>query len=185
MLIPQIIEKPALSVVGLGAPFIHALSPNANNFRVIGPLWDAFVRRVGEVANRIGDDMYGVIYGLPEEQRSHSDELQYIAAVAVSQAVAIPAGMVTHIVPAVTYAVFHHRGPIARIAETCREICRVWLPQSEWRHAGIADVELYDRRFHCESEASEMEYWISLRPKAAGTALRQAAGVCSARHLTP
>jgi hypothetical protein len=28
---------------------------------------------------------------------------------------------------------------------------------------GIADIELYDHRFDCESETSEMEYWISVK----------------------
>src|SRR5687767_1247191 len=106
MLVPQIVEKPALSVVGLEAPFIHALSPDANNAQVIGPLWDALVHRAGEVPGRIGTEMYGVIYSRPERERSHPDELQYIAAVAVSGSAAAAAGMVAHTVPAGKFAVF-------------------------------------------------------------------------------
>jgi predicted transcriptional regulator YdeE len=49
------------------------------------------------------------------------------------------------------------------------EIYRVWLPQSAYRHAQIADVELYDRRFRMDRDDSEMEYWISVMPKAAHT----------------
>ena len=165
---PQIVEKPALTLAGLETPFIHALSPDTNNFKVIGPLWDRFVHRAGEVPHRIGTAMYGIIYGRPANERSHPDELQYIAAVPVSSAATIPAGMVSHIVPAGTFAVFVHRGPITRIADTCREIYRVWLPQSAWEHAEIADVELYDERFDCESEGSVMEYWISVKLKKSG-----------------
>jgi AraC family transcriptional regulator len=165
MLTPQIVEKPALTVIGPEAAFIHALSPQSTGAAVIPPLWDKFGPRAGEVPGRMGKAMYGIIYGKPEAERSHHDELQYIAAVAVDSPAAPPEGMVCHTVPAGTFAVFLHRGPIANIAQTCREIYRVWLPQSTWQHAGIADVELYDHRFDCESEASEMEYWISVKPR--------------------
>jgi AraC family transcriptional regulator len=165
MLQGQIVEKPALHVVGLEAAFIHALSPEATNFKVIGPLWDRFVHRAGEVPNRIGEEMFGVIYGRPEKERAHPDELQYIAAVRVSSENAIPPGMVERTVPAGTFAVFTHHGPIQMIGDTVREIYRDWLPQSAFRHAEIADIELYDHRFHCDRDDSEMEYWISVTSK--------------------
>jgi len=166
MLQPQIVKKPALQIVGLEAAFIHALSPEATNFKVIGPLWDKFVHRAREVPNRIGEEMFGVIYGRPEKERTHPDELQYIAAVRVSSVNEIPTGMALRTVAAGTFAVFTHRGPIQTIGDTVREIYRVWLPQSAYRHAEIADVELYDHRFHCDRDDSEMEYWISVTPKA-------------------
>jgi AraC family transcriptional regulator len=73
--------------------------------------------------------------------------------------------MVERTIPIGTFAVFTHRGPIEAIRETVQEIYRVWLPQSAFRHAEIADVELYDDRFHCDRDDSEMEYWISVTPK--------------------
>ena len=164
MLEPSIVKKPPLSIVGLETPFIHALSPDTNN-HIIGPLWDQFIRRAKEVPHRAGDAMYGIIYGRPESERTHPHELQYIAGVAVSSLGEVPEGMVPRAIPTGKFAVFIHRGSIMKIAETCREIYRVSLPQSGWEHAEIADVELYDERFDCESEQSEMEYWISVRPK--------------------
>ena len=164
MLQAQIVEKPALQVVGMEAAFIHALSPQATNSQVIGPLWDSFVHRAREVPNRIGEEMVGVMYSRPEKERAHPDELQYIAAVRVSEVEKIPAGMVKRTVPTSTFAVFTHRGPIQKIGDTVREIYRVWLPQSGFRHAEIADVELYDHRFHCDRDDSELEYWISVKP---------------------
>lgn len=166
MIQPQITEKPELLVAGFEAPFIHALSPDATNFKVIGPLWDRLIHNVESVPNRVGKEMYGVIYGRPEAERSHPDELQYVAGVPVCRDSELPDGMVSHTVISNTFAVFTHRGPIGNIGNTCREIYRNWLPQSSYEHAGIADVELYDDRFNCESDDSEMEYWISLRPNA-------------------
>lgn len=160
---PTIVEKPELKVVGLEAPFIHGLSPETTNFKVIPPLWEQFCARAGNVPHRIGGDMFGVIYGRPESERSHPDELQYIAAVPVSSIDQLPEGMSSRTIPAGTFAVFIHRGPIYKIADTCREIYRVWLPQSGYQHTGIADIELYDHRFCPDGEDSEMEYWISVR----------------------
>ena len=165
MLRPQITEKPALDVVGFEASFIHALSPDATNFQVIGPLWDKLLQRADDVPNRLVGEMFGIIYGRPEAERSHPDELQYIAGVPVSATSDVPAGMVSRSVAAGTFAVFTHRGPINAIGDTCHEIFRVWLPQSDYEHSGIVDVELYDQRFHCEADDSEMEYWISVKPR--------------------
>jgi AraC family transcriptional regulator len=162
MLTPRIENKPELKVIGLEAAFINALSPDATNLKVIGPLWDQFCHLANKVPSRVGTAMIGVIYGRPEAQRAHPDELQYIASVPVSSTAEVPSGLVARTVAAGTFAVFIHRGPIQGIGETVREIYRIWLPQSGYRHAGIADVELYDERFHCDRETSEMEYWVSV-----------------------
>ena len=45
--------------------------------------------------------MYGVIYGEPDEQRSHRHELQYIACVAVNATGEVPNGMVAYTIPGV------------------------------------------------------------------------------------
>jgi AraC family transcriptional regulator len=166
MLEPQVVQKPELRLIGLETPFIHGLSPDTNNMRVIGPLWEDFCHQADKIPGRIGKAMYGIIYGRPEAERAHPDELQYIAGVAASAEAEVPAGMVSRTIPAGTFAVFMHHGPIQKIAETVRQVYRVWLPQSPWRHAEIADVELYDERFDCESETSVMEYWISVLPRA-------------------
>jgi AraC family transcriptional regulator len=163
MLAPQIIEKPPLRVIGIEAPFVSVLSPDATNFQVIGPLWDKFLHRTKQIPNRVGHAMFGIIYGRPESERTHPHELQYLASVPVSATSTVPDGMVSHNVPAGTFAVFTHRGPIAKIGETVRDIYHAWLPQSGYVHAGIADVELYDERFRMNSEDSEMEIWLSIR----------------------
>lgn len=165
MIEATIVEKPAMAFIGLEASFNHGLSKDSTAAQVIGPLWSQFGCRAEEVPSRVGHDMYGVIYGRPEAERKHPDELQYIAGVLVSAADKIPPGMVARTIPAATYAVFVHRGPIHAIAETVRQIYREWLPQSGYQHAQIADIELYDRRFDCESSNSELEYWISIIPK--------------------
>lgn len=164
---PEIATKPELTIVGMRAAFIHALSPDATNLEVIGPLWTTFASRAGSVAHRIDTTMYGIIYGEPAEERSHPEELQYIAGVPVRSRADLPGGMIAWTVPETTFAIFVHRGPIHAIGETVEFIYRTWLPGSGYAHSGVADVEVYDERFCPESEGSEMEYWISVTRSAA------------------
>ena len=160
----QIVEKPELRVVGLAAPFISGLSPDATNSEVIGPLWDQFLHRAAQVPNRLGREMYGIIFERPAGDRRHPHEMQYVAGVRVSSPAAVPDGMVGHTVPAAAFAVFTHRGPVKTIGHTLAEIYRDWLPRSGYRHAGLADVELYDHRFRVDRDDSEMEYWVPVVP---------------------
>lgn len=163
MVEPTITEKPKMLVVGFEAPFIHVLSPDANNSEVIAPLWDRLFQNAGRVTTRIGAEMYGVIYSRPDTERSHPDEFQYIAGVSVDADSDVPDEMVAYEIGDCTFAVFLHQGPINMIGETCREFYRNWLPQSKYEHAGFADIELYDDRFKCDREDSSMEYWIPVK----------------------
>lgn len=162
---PVLLIKPRMQFVGLETSFIHGLSPETNNFKVIPALWDAFIRRSGEVPRRVGQELYGVITARPESERGHPDELQYMAGVLVSDIGEIPAGMIAHTVPESLVAHVTHRGPIRNIAVTVRALYREWLPNSAYRHRGLADIELYDQRFCADSNDSEMEYWITIEPK--------------------
>ena len=160
---PEIVEKPAFRVVGLEAPFIGVLSPDATASEVIGPLWGRFLERIEEIEHRTGEESYGVMYWRPPDERSHPDEGQYIAGAAVDAAAQVPEGMVSYDVPKATFGVFTHAGPIGKIGDTIRHVMEVWLPTSGFQLSGI-DVELYDHRFSQDDDASEMEYWISVVP---------------------
>src|SRR5262245_20241332 len=134
---PLIEGKSPLTVIGQECSFIHSQSPEANNLRVIGALWDQFLKLAESVPHRADQAMYGVIYEPPASERGHPHELQYIAGVAVSSMAEVPAGMVARTIPAAKYAVFLHHGPINRIGETVRKIYREWLHASSYRHTGL------------------------------------------------
>ncbi len=162
---PEIVEKGALKVVGMHTKFIHALSPDANGHEIIGPLWGAFGPHMPTIPNRVGADVsHGVMYA--EEEKSHPDELHYIAGVPVSSFDDVPEGMVTREIPAGTYAVFTLKGPLTQFGRWCEQMYREWLPASAYEHGGGEDLEQYDERFCFDDpEVSVQEYWISVRPK--------------------
>jgi len=165
MLEPKIVEKEAIKIVGLEAPFIHILSPDANNTEVLPKLWKDFLGRLDEIKNRDGHDMYGYIYGFEEEKRSHPDELHYCCGVPVNAYDTIPEKMKVIEIPGSQYAVFRLVGKIENIKDHINKIYQEWLPQSEYKHSGLADVEFYDKRFNPESDDSIYEYWISTSKK--------------------
>lgn len=159
---PIIVEKPAMTFVGLEASFIHIRSPDYNGHEVIGPLWERFLPRREEITHRVGDAAFGVIHGREESLRSHPHELQYIACLLVEQQTELPDGMISYSVPASKYACFTHNGVIHNLGNTVNEIYDGFLKQGTFAHAGAADIELYDDRF-CMDDTSKMEYWVSIK----------------------
>ena len=165
MIEPEIVQKEAFTVVGMETHFIGALSPDANNFELVPALWHRFINRLDEVESRTDEACYGLIITRPERERSHPDELLYVAGAAVREVASLPEGMVRHEVPASTFAVITHRGPIADLPETIRCAMEEWLPGSGYRW-NLLEVERYDHRFSVESpEESEMEIWIGVVPE--------------------
>lgn len=160
----EVLSKPAMSFVGLHSAFIHALSPEANGPTVLGPLWQQFIQRIGDIPDRVGEETYGLVYGLPLADRAHADQLEYIAAAQVRDGAEVPDGMIRYSTPAAKFAVFVHKGPISQISDTIEYAYRSWLPESGFEHAGVADVELYDDRFCPDGAEAEMEYWIPVLP---------------------
>ena len=162
MLEPRIEYMQAFAVVGVEGTFIGSQSPGATNSEVIPQLWGEFNPRVGEVRHRIEAGVrYGVMYCRPESDRSHPDELQYIAGARVGSADDVPLGMTHFEVPAATFAVFTHSGPLGKLTETIRYIDRTWAPASKYEHSGI-EIERYDDRYREDSEDSVMEYSVSV-----------------------
>ena len=165
MIEPEIVEKDAFTVVGMETHFISALSSDTNNFELVPALWHRFINRLDEVESRTDEACYGLIITRPERERSHPDELLYVAGTAVRGVASIAEGMVSHTVPASTFAVITHRGPIADLPETIRCAMEEWLPGSGYRW-NLLEVERYDHRFSIESpEESEMEIWIGVVPE--------------------
>lgn len=162
---PEIVERGGFEVVGMETTFVPSRSKEANNAEEIGDLWGRFLERVPELGHSQGDSLYGVIRGYSAELRSDPHELRYLAGLALTEGLEIPQGMTSWVVPEATYAVFVHKGSLDTLSDTIGWIYEEWLPEADWVHAEAGDVELYDERFHPTSEDSELEYWISVKPK--------------------
>ncbi|MCC6573996.1 MAG: effector binding domain-containing protein [Planctomycetes bacterium] len=161
----DIIQRKPAKVAGLHARFISILSADAPANNPIKPLWDGFSRSFQQVPNRVGQQMYGLIYGSPMSERTHPDELNYIAAVEVSSLDGLPKGFVGREVPGGTYARATHAGLLGNLKRTLQVLYREALPAAGLEPVGT-EIEVYDQRFKGDSMESEMDILVAVRPAA-------------------
>lgn len=153
---PQIITKPATKLVGIATQYDSAdLS--------LTRLWSAFRPYRNNIANRIGDDAFGIY----ESYQEQGDEVSfsYVCSVPVSSFDQIPDGMTTRELPEQMYAKFTHRGPVANLDQTLKYIWGSWLPKSSYDYVEKPDFELYPSGFNDADPKNELYLHIPIRPK--------------------
>jgi AraC family transcriptional regulator len=76
----------------------------------------------------------------------------------------MPEGCESFEVPAATWGKFTSRGPLRpNFQDTIKRIYGEWLPSSEWKHAGSAEIEFYpEAAGPTDSPAYWCEYWVPL-----------------------
>ena len=156
---PEIYEQPAMRLVGLRTPFYSVDSEKNNIAEKLPPLWDAFLERLDEIEYLVPKVGYGVI----RQNRTESEQLEYIAAAQVSRQTRLPDDMVSLEIPSSTYARFVHRGPVKDLNNTVNYIYSSWLLQSGRRHTCAADIEIYGADYHPTSERSVIHYAIPIK----------------------
>ena len=162
---PTIQSLPALTLLGLEARFIGPMSPDANNHKVIPPLFGRFFARKPELPPALDDCTYGVTRAAPRSSRTREDELVYLVSQRVTPRRRAPAGMTIWRRPAQTYAIFVHRGPVVRIDDTLKEIYGSWLPHSAYEPVGEGSIERYDERFCDGGPKSEFDLLIPVKTR--------------------
>lgn len=140
---PQIVNKPAMTLVGLQ---VHGQLEGMD----LKTLWNGFGPRMAEIKD--GDP--NVCYGAMDHYNEATGEFDYLAACEAKSTAAVPTGMVSWDIPAQTYAVFACTLP--KVGEAWMAAYQQWLPQSGYRRAAGAEFELYDEKFNPQDPASVM-----------------------------
>lgn len=147
---PEIIDKPAFTVIGLGC-----CTRNKNN--EIPDLWVEFWPRIDEVPNKVESDIsYGVVGNFDEE----SGRFDYLAGFEVDKGTEVPAGLSSWDVPAQRYVVF--ATTLSKLMETIHYAYNTWLPESAYEHAGGPELEIYGDEFDPVDPESIMHYCIPI-----------------------
>lgn len=154
---PAFETRPELSFVGLDTEIFGVESERNNIGEKLPPLWDAFMARAGEVAEREEGVAFGVI------RRDDQRVLRYLAGV-VAPTAQLPSEMTHVVVPPAQYAIFEHRGRSETLDHTVNYIYSSWLFQSGMRHTYGPDLEIYDERFIPDSDESMFLYAIPVAP---------------------
>ncbi len=155
---PEIIDSPALNLVGLRTRFFGAESEKNNMANKLPQLWNDFLPRLDSIPNR---DLSGC-YGVMQPVNERTDELDYWAVAPVPQIEPIPDGLVSVQIPAARYARFAHRGRYLSLNLTVNYIYSNWLIRSEVRHTGGSDYEFYGGEYLPDSDQSVIYYGIPI-----------------------
>jgi AraC family transcriptional regulator len=128
----------------------------------LNKLWQEFNNRYEEIdPDSKCSTAYGICKGffdgsLPE---SHFD---YIAGIEY-HGETIPDEMTTCIIPAATYLVYTHDGPLSSLKETVQFIWGVSLPKLKETPCFPLYFELYDERFNVQTLSGQIEIWIPIK----------------------
>lgn len=152
---PRIVKLDAMTLVGM-----VYFGDNQNG--EISQLWVEFNPEVGQIPAVEPDSAFGFCFTDDRE----SPNFWYMASVAVRELSEIPPTMVAKTVPAQTYAVFTHRGPVSNISATYAYAHNNWLPHSDYEIAAPFDFEYYDPRFRGpDNPESETDIYIPVKPR--------------------
>ena len=145
---PELVTKPAFTVVGM---LLHTrtMAPE------IPQLWEHFGPRMDEVPDQAEP---GVSYGVMQQGAAGGDALDYMAGVAVVQALDVPAGMTSWEIPAQTYAVLPATLPTLGAAFDF--IYNTWLPASGYQPTGGPFFERYGATFDPSDPTSELSIYV-------------------------
>jgi AraC family transcriptional regulator len=155
-LTPEIVQQRPMRLVGLQTRFYSVDSEKNNIGAKLPPLWADFLARLGEIEHAVAGTCYGVVRQIKED----SDQLEYFAAIEVSQTAVLPQAMMSVDIAGATYAKFTHRGEVKNIDHTVNYIYSNWLLSSGKRHTSGPDLEIYGAQYDAVSDESVMHYAI-------------------------
>mgnify|MGYP005650611267 CR=1 FL=1 len=149
----DVINKSALKIVGLKI--------NVGPFdKRIQELWDTFMSRFTEVTNTANQE---VAFGICCYPDAGVKTFDYIAGVLVTDDKNIPEGMVYYEIPERKYAVFTHKGSVANLPDTYKNIYDKWLTENGLEEALYEEIEWYDKRFKFGEPDSEMDIFVPVK----------------------
>ena len=146
----RIVDKPAFTLTGVQRKFHGDTS-----YQEIPAFWDEWLRQ-GEARPVMG--VYGVC--LDSDQRS----FDYMIADDYVPWSDVPAGCVTHTIPAATWAVFPCRGALPDALQSVNtRIWKEWVPgNGEWCMAGNFNIEVYTPPTE-KPEDNYCEIWVPVK----------------------
>lgn len=155
---PKFIDLPAFQAAGLKGRFDHSTR------RKIGDLWSRF----NNLPHPLPGTKQDAAYGICSPPEAADGSFDYIAAVAVEDAAALPDDLVVIDIPAQHYAVFTHRIASDNISDGIEPIMQFiwkdWLPNSGYRYANTPDFELYGPRFDVETLSGDIDIYVPVEP---------------------
>lgn len=120
--------------------------------------------RQNEIRERVGADLISmrVFHRSIHEPLTPATPCDEWAAVEVSMADHVPAGMEVYVVPSGTYAVFRHRGPPSTFRRTAHYIFATWLPSSSYVLDPRPHLAVMGADYNPRDPDAEEEIWVPI-----------------------
>lgn len=127
-----------------------------------GLLWGSFMPHRKEILNAVTADLFSLqVYGDSFDFSDINAGFEKWAAVEVDNLDAVPDGLLSFILPAGLYAVFHYKGLPGPAA--FQYIFGEWLPRSGYEPDNRPHFELLGEKYRNGDPDSEEEIWIPVR----------------------
>jgi AraC family transcriptional regulator len=149
MLKPTVTTTPALTLAGRNGTFAIGPSPG------IKDLWTSFMTDFGKIEGQRGLKAYGVCHNFDGK-----GQMDYLAAVAVSDEGQVPGYLFTMTIPSRKVAVFVHDGALELISETWALIFSEGLPKANLKVAPGPQFEVYPEDLGVEGATGKIEIHI-------------------------
>jgi AraC family transcriptional regulator len=149
---PRLEVRPELLVAGSSERY------NMQTAAGIPAQWQRFGPHIGHIPGQVGHATYGAVYN-----GDGAGNIEYMAAVEVSDFTHLPKEFAQLRIPEHRYAIFTHREHISTIRRVWMTIYNKWLPESGHKIAGAPEVERYGPEFNPVTGMGGFEIWIPIR----------------------
>jgi AraC family transcriptional regulator len=154
---PRIVSKKAFHVMGIE---LETTTEEGKNFVEIPQFWQQVIQK-NQIKNIPKKKQPNTVLGICMDFRAYGT-FSYIIGSEVIHTDDTPDDMVSKKIPDANYAVFTARGKMPdSIQNATKYIYQEWLPESQYRHAGSPEFELYDERSD-DSENAEVDIYIPI-----------------------
>lgn len=156
---PTILTREETHVIGIT---FAANVPEDLGKKLSATTTQALRARKSEIHNQVGKGEYLIqIYPDKADFDAAIDPFTTIIGLEVSSLADIPEGMVSHTIPAGTFAKVTHKGPERNLGETYGFLYGSWHCESGYEYAGF-DFEYWDEHYKPEQEDNEIDIYVPL-----------------------
>ncbi len=138
---------------------------NAKSNEEYSKAWEQFFQVQHKIQNSIGKEFYGITFYPEDYDPSQEGGHIYMVAAQVKNLEDLPEGVVGCEIPARSYIVFEHKGPMEKVGELYGYIYHSFLPNSDFTAIYSDTIERYDHRFMEDPENPIFEIWIPVQAK--------------------
>lgn len=161
---PQILERPALNVVGLTCPIPSPFTQPESHCDTMYPTWMELLQRSAEIPHAFHDTFLGM--SISESGNFTEDELTFLAGIPVDALEALPEGMSHFQFPAQRVACFDVAVLDSdTVSKTMDYIYGYWLPNSAYQRAQGHDYEYFVNVQHFQAPEMGSQYILPIANK--------------------